>query len=154
MFTHKSTLILSAFYLFIISTGCSVYMAANQPEKKNTGILAKGTPRSLVIAELGPPVTTEKEEGKRTDIFTFHKGSDKGWKIGRAVFHGAADVVTLGLWELVGTPTEVLAKGDRVTATVNYDEKDRVESYTFLSGDAENESTPQTTNDGIAMEGE
>ena len=75
--------------LVIVSTiflpACSVYMAANQPEKKDPAILAEGVPREFVIGEFGPPASTDKQDGIRTDVFTFHKGSGTGWKVGRAV---------------------------------------------------------------------
>ena len=103
---------------------------------KDTTVLAEGVPREVVISEFGAPVSTDKEDVIRTDIFTFHKGSDTNWKVGRAIFHTAADVVTLGLWEIVGTPTEVLVKGDRITATVVYDKKDREKSWRIIGDKA------------------
>ncbi len=48
------------------------------------------------------------------------------------MFHLAADVVTLGLWEIVGTPIESYNDGRRVTATVAYDENDNVESWKLI----------------------
>lgn len=106
---------------------CSVYMAATQPEKKDTNVLAVGTPRSMVIAELGQPSSTEVKNNKRTDYFSFVQGYSKGAKAGRAVLHGAADVLTLGLWEVIGTPAEVTFSGDKVIYEVIYDKDDKVE---------------------------
>ena len=42
------------------------------------------------------------------------------------MFHGVADVFTLGLWEVVGTPVEMIANGDQVTVKVFYDENSYV----------------------------
>src|SRR5690242_8623617 len=86
--------------------GCAVYMAAHQPDAKDLSVLSIGQPRARLIAEFGPPVNTQVANGVRTDIFTFTQGYSSAEKAGRAVFHGAADVFTAGLWEAVGTPTE------------------------------------------------
>jgi hypothetical protein len=40
--------------------------------------------------------------------------------------------VTLGLWEIVGTPTEAVFSGDELAFEVSYDEQDRVEQVTVL----------------------
>ncbi|PAW80555.1 MAG: hypothetical protein B9S33_18255 [Pedosphaera sp. Tous-C6FEB] len=107
-------------------SGCSVFMAAKQPPKKDLTVLNVGTPRNVIIAELGSPVHTETKDGLRMDIYNFVQGYSKGAKAGRAVFHGAADVLTLGLWEVVGTPTEGTFDGNRMSVEVRYDASDRV----------------------------
>ncbi len=118
---------------------CSAYMAYNQPEKKDVGVLSNGTSRMVVMAELGQPVGTIVKDGKRTDIFHFHKGSDGGWKAGRAAFHAIADVFTIGLWEIVGMPIEGVAKGDKVRVMVLYDADDTIETVTYRSGGDESD---------------
>jgi len=115
-----------------MQTGCSVFMAAKQPPKKNLGVLKEGTPRSLLLAEFGQPVATETKEGKKVDVFSFTQGYSKGAKVGRAAFHGAADVFTLGLWEVVGTPTEAAFDGKKMSFEVTYDASDKVEKVTTL----------------------
>ncbi len=114
--------------LILAIPGCSVYMAANQPEKRNLSVLTQGTPRNQVIATLGTPVVSEIREGAKVDTFAFKQGYGKAAKTARAVGHGIADVFTLGLWELVGTPTELIASGRDVKIQVTYDENDRVKS--------------------------
>ncbi len=101
-------------------------MAAKQPPKKDLSVLTVGTPRNVLIAELGSPVHSETKEGLRIDVYNFVQGYSKGAKAGRAVFHGAADVLTLGLWEVVGTPTEATFDGNRMSVEVRYDANDRV----------------------------
>lgn len=44
---------------------------------------------------------------------------------GRAVAHGVMDVLTLGIWEIAGTPIEAI-QGETYQATVAYDHQDRV----------------------------
>ena len=55
----------------------------------------------------------------------------------RALFHGAADVVTLGLWELVATPMEGAFAGDEVAFRVRYDAEDRVDEVVLLKGETD-----------------
>ncbi len=111
----------------ICFSGCSVFMAAKQPGFKDLSILDVGHKRSDVIAELGAPVLTEEKDGKKKDVFVFTQGYSKGNKVSRALFHGAADFFSLGLWEVVGTPVEAVASGRKMKAEVIYDSNDNVE---------------------------
>jgi hypothetical protein len=110
--------------LAVSLSGCSVFMAAKQPEKKDVDLLKEGTSRAMLISEFGAPVISEYRNGKRYEIFKFVQGYSTGAKAGRAFLHGAANVVTLGLWELVGTPTEITFSGDEMAFQVSYDEND------------------------------
>ncbi len=124
------------FVLIIIATpvlsGCAVYMAANQPMKKDTNLLQTGMPRDLLLAEFGSPVSTEEVRGKKVDIFKYVDGYSDGNKAFRAVGHGAMDVLTLGLWEVVGTPTEATLNGTDVAVKVTYDKSLKVEEVVYL----------------------
>ena len=110
--------------VLMLSSGCSVFMAAKQPDAKNVSLLKVGTPRALLLAEFGLPVVSETRDGHKYEIFKFVDGYSAGAKAGRAVFHGAADVLTLGIWEVVGTPTEGVFDGDELVYQVRYDDKD------------------------------
>jgi hypothetical protein len=118
-------------------SGCSAYMAANQPGPKDLSLFTKGTPRGKLIAEFGAPINTETKNGVRKDIFKFTHGYDAGVRAGRAIFHGAADVVTLGLWEVVGTPAEGYMNGTQLSAEVTYDTQDNVAVMVPLAGEEE-----------------
>lgn len=125
-------LILFILFLAILS-GCSVFMAAKQPDKKNIELFKVGVPRSLLLAEFGLPIVSERrEDGKKYEIYSFVQGYSAGAKAGRAVFHGAADVLTLGLWEVVGTPTEGTFDGNEMAYEVRYDSDDKVEQVVLL----------------------
>ncbi|MBS0587132.1 MAG: hypothetical protein JSS37_04100 [Proteobacteria bacterium] len=113
-------------------SGCSVFMAAKQPEKKDVDLLKEGTSRAMLISEFGAPVISEHRNGKRYEIFKFVQGYSTGAKAGRAFLHGAANVVTLGLWELVGTPTEITFSGDEMAFQVSYDENDIVDEVAVI----------------------
>jgi hypothetical protein len=120
--------------LSIFIAGCSVVMATQQPSRKDFAVLSKGVDRSRVVAELGSPLTTDVKDGKRKDVFYVKQGYSTGAKAGRAIFHGVADVFTLGLWEVVGTPVEAVASGTDVKVAVFYDSGDKVESIETYSG--------------------
>ncbi len=132
--THQRKIILfvSVVLCFIGIPGCSVYMAAKQPSAKNIELFKVGTPRSMILAEFGLPTVSEVRDGKKYEIYKFVQGYSSGAKAGRAVFHGAADVLTLGLWEVVGTPTESIFSGDEMAYEIRYDENDRIDQVTVL----------------------
>ena len=132
MKTIKASMAILA--IFSLATSCSVFMAANQPPKKDVNVLDRGTPRNIVISELGAPAVTRVENEKKCDIFKFVQGYSDGAKIGRTIFHGAADVLTLGLWEVAGTPIEAIANGNEVKVEVFYDENDTVEKVNVIKG--------------------
>lgn len=110
------------------TAGCAVVLAAKQPDAKDLSVLNTGTPRTHVIAELGAPVWSGEKDGRKVDIFAFTQGYSKGSKAARAFAHGVADVFTLGLWEVVGTPIESIASGTQMKVEVTYDEKDMVKT--------------------------
>lgn len=125
--------IITLFLLTLIAlAGCSVNMALKQPEKKDLAILADGTPRNLILAEFGEPSHTETLQGQRIDVFSFTQGYSDGARKSRAMLHGVADVLTLGLWEIVGTPTEATFDGENMVVEVRYNEHERVEKVTWL----------------------
>ncbi len=124
----------AVFGVFLIFTmqGCSVVMAAKQPGKKDLSVLKPGTSRGIVLAELGQPTATEMQNGTRVDIFSFVQGYDKVNKGVRTAGHAVADVFTLGLWEVVGTPTEMIFDGDKVAYQVKYNRSDEVAEAVLL----------------------
>ncbi len=118
----------------VVLSGCSVVMAIRQPEKKDLSVLSPGNPRALVIAQLGGPEHTEMIGGRRIDYFNFTQGYSKSAKISRATFHTVADVFSLGLWEIVGTPTEAIFDGTPVAFRVTYNERVGVDEVIVLKG--------------------
>lgn len=107
-------------------------MASRQPDGKNMSVLNQGTPRGLVINEFGPPTSSEKKDGDRVDMYSFKQGYSTTVKVFRVMWHIAADVFTLFLWELLGMPIEMVASGANTSAQVTYDEKDNVKSSTVF----------------------
>ena len=107
-------------------SGCAVSMAIEQPHKKNMEVLAVGTPRRNVIAELGRPVSTRWVNERRVEVFRFVQGYSKGARAGRALAHGTADFFTAGFWEVAATPAEGYFSGEALAYEVLYDEASRV----------------------------
>ncbi len=118
-----------------IPSGCAAIKATQQPPKRNLGVLAPGVPRTHVIAELGAPTWSEQREGETIDVFTFKQGYAKTTKAARALAHGAADVATFGLWEVVGIPMETIADGTDVQLEVHYGPDHHVASVHVIKGD-------------------
>ena len=106
-------------WLLAGASGCAAIKASQQPDRKNLSVLKPGTPRTHMIAELGAPIFSERNpDGSTTDVFSFKQGYSKGAKTGRVLFHGAADVVTGGLWEVAGIPIETVANGTDIRVVV------------------------------------
>lgn len=133
----------------LMNSGCSVVMASKQPSKKNTTMLNTGIPRSLVVAEFGAPVISEMKEGKRYEIYTFVQGYSTASKVSRAFWHGAADVATVGLWEIIGTPTETVFNGKKMSYEIFFDQNDNIESYKLLTLEQPAEKQATVKNDDV-----
>lgn len=116
--------------------GCAVVMAAKQPDYKNVELFKVGTPRGALLGEFGQPIATDtKPDGTRCDSFSFTQGYSGGAKAGRAFLHGIADILTLGAWELIGTPTEAVFSGSTVGYQACYDKDDRIKTVILLTPD-------------------
>ncbi len=126
-------LMLVACLLFTLS-GCSVFMAAQLPDKKNLDVFKPGVPRQVVLAEMGLPSGYENRDGVRSEVYKFKQGYSQPVRISRAVLHGTADILTFGLWEAVGTPAELVFSGTDTMVLVTYTPNDRVETVEYFKG--------------------
>lgn len=134
MYIRNLVLSLCILGFTLSSAGCSVYMAANQPEKRDTKVFAVGTPRNVVISEVGMPVATKtQEDGCKVELYRWRQGYSGGAKAVRAVGHGVMDVLTIGLWEVVGTPAEAVMDGEMATYEVTYDEDECIKQVVELN---------------------
>lgn len=131
---RRLALLLIAAFFCSMNTGCAVMMAAKAPGKKDMGVLTPGVSRSQVVAELGPPVQSRTYGWGAKDVFSFKQGYTMPTKVSRSIVHGAADVMTLGLWEVAGTPLEGSLQGEDVRAEVAYDANDMVQRVEYFSG--------------------
>lgn len=117
-------------FLYIILlfsfSGCSVGMALSGKEEPNLGAFRVGSTRGEVELQLGSPVSSvTTPEGMRVDLYEYEIGNKPS--AGRAIGHGVMDILTLGLWEVIGTPIEGF-QGEKKRLTIVYDAKDRVEA--------------------------
>src|SRR6266851_3574678 len=93
-------------------SGCSVYMEATRPTPVDLSKFEPGQSRDNVVEQLGTPKgTTREADGVSCDSYELYtKGYGAGGKVPVAFLEGAADVVTLGLAEVVTTPIEAGTK--------------------------------------------
>jgi hypothetical protein len=110
--------------LVLALMGCSVGMAMSGKEDPNLGAFRVGSTRGEVELQLGRPIASvTNPEGARSDVYEYEIGNRPS--PGRAIAHGVMDVLTLGIWEVVGTPIEAF-QGEKYRMTVLYDAHDRV----------------------------
>ncbi len=98
----------------VLIAGCSVYMESNRPTPVNLAEYESGQGRESVIGRLGAPAgSTQYPGGDSCDLYRLYtKGYGTGGKVATALVESAADVFTLGLAEVVLTPTEAATKNE------------------------------------------
>jgi hypothetical protein len=123
-------------------SGCSVYMEATRPTPVDLAKFQPGESRSSVTQELGLPVTTSKgATGTSCDLYLLYtRGYGVAGKAPIAVGELAADVFTIGLAEIVLSPTEAVTRNEKRTVWFCY-QNDALVSVTVKSAAAET-STP------------
>ncbi len=112
--------VIAAALLSASLAGCSVGMALSGDETPDLSVVKIGAAKDDVELQLGQPhKVAELENGAREAAYKFEVGNDPNAI--RAIGHGALDVASLGLWEIVGTPIEV-STGKEREVSVTYDE--------------------------------
>ena len=122
----KEIAIILGLVTLVSRQGCAAVMASNQPHKKNLTVLEVGKHRNYVISELGAPVTSENANGERKEIYTFEQGYSKAARISRTLWHTTADIATIGLWEVIGSPAEMYFDGQQLSYEVVFDDQDNI----------------------------
>lgn len=132
---RKNSLILIAL-MVLVNSGCAVHMAANAPDRKDLNVLAVGNHRDIIMAELGQPAVEKVgDDGLKYDIYKFNKGFTGSEKFLHAAGHGVMDVATLGLWEVVGTPSEGMSQKNEKMVKVIYNKDDTAKQIIVLKED-------------------
>jgi outer membrane protein assembly factor BamE (lipoprotein component of BamABCDE complex) len=133
--------------LLLALTACSVGMALSGKEEPNLGAFRVGSPRGEVQLQLGSPLSSvTNPDGGRTDIYEYELGNKPS--AGRAAGHAVLDVLTIGLWEVVGTPIEAF-QGETRRLAITYDRHDRVlainQATVLSSAEGETGGAPPAT---------
>ena len=116
--------LLVTFLICGLLQGCSVGMAINGHEAPDLSAVKVGATRGEIELHLGQPIISSTlADGNRADVYEYEIGNEPD--TARAMGHGAMDVLTLGLWEIVGTPIEG-SRGEKYRATMIYGPDDRV----------------------------
>ena len=141
------TIILSCLFM----AGCSVGMAMSGKKEPQLGVVRTGATRGEVELQLGHPVEAHEENGRRVDIYEYEIGNEPS--AGRAIGHGVMDVLTLGLWEVAGTPIEGM-QGEKMRLAVTYDDQDIVTHVGSVAPPRKQQQPPKKGSDassGAAM---
>jgi hypothetical protein len=86
-------------------------MALHGEREPNLAVCRVGATQGEIEVELGPPTSvTLVEDGGTQCTYQYQVGNEPS--AGRAALHAGMDVLTLGIWELVGTPHEVVQGQD------------------------------------------
>jgi len=105
-------------------TACSVGMALDGQKDPDISVVKKTAHRTDIEIQLGAPIKVDTyPNGNSIAVYQYEVGKEPS--AGRAVAHGVMDVLTLGIWEVVGTPVERL-KGEKVNMVITYDRNGNV----------------------------
>jgi len=96
-------------------SGCSVYMEATRPTPTDLVKFHPGDSRISVMEQLGSPVDTSKGAGGNScDLYLLYlRGYGTAGKVPIAVVESAADFFTIGLAEIVLSPTEAVTRNEK-----------------------------------------
>ena len=116
-------------------SGCAVGMALSGKREPEMNALKKGMHMDEVhfIMRDYTPAVNFTETGGRIESYEIQLGNAPSG--GRALGHLAMDVMTLGTWEIIGTPVEG-ASSSKTTLIITYDENDTVK--TLKAGKTQN----------------
>ncbi|MEI8054767.1 MAG: hypothetical protein WCH10_02040 [bacterium] len=122
----------------LLLSGCSVYKAASN-EGVSVSDVSKCKTRTCLLSH-GMEVIDRHEEKNGKYLETYRAVARKsGATYARAVGHGALDLMTLGLWEAVGTPVEGAMSNNRgyITLKTAYQRKgaEKIEKFEIYDVD-------------------
>lgn len=123
---------------FLLLSGCSAYMAASRQDYRgDPGVLQAGVSRDKVEAKLGTPDRVADAAGKTEVVYRIDPNAvRRGTKAAEASLDVVADVLTFGLWEIVGTAVE-------------YASKDKITDYTVVYATDNTVETVDASKDGV-----
>jgi hypothetical protein len=122
---------LCAVLLIALLTACSVAMSSNRSAfKGDPSLFQVGAERTLIEATFGPPATSASmAEGRTQATYRLDpKAHTEGARSAAIYGHLVMDVLTLGLWEVVGTPLEIAARDQLTSYVLVYGPDQKVQS--------------------------
>lgn len=120
----KLVTLLSLLTSMLVLSGCSVGMAMSGEKDPDLTVVKHGRDRSEIEIQLGEPILTKVlEDGAIRCLYSYQLGNTPS--AGRAIGHGVMDVMTFGMWEVLGTPIEA-CNGDKYQMTIVYDKENKV----------------------------
>lgn len=124
----KEIIVFSMAIAYILTTaimlnGCAVGMALSGKREPEMGDLREGMDISeahFIMRDYTPAVTTTPD-GLRIEEYRIELGNAPSG--GRAIGHAVMDVLTWGLWEIIGTPVEAAITGTMIVRITYKDNK-------------------------------
>lgn len=116
----KIFIFLTLLAMLVSLSGCSAVMAAKGKREANVSALQMGDTKNVVHAKIGyQPIRTQASGKKQIEIYEIEFGNEPS--MGRAIAHGTLDLLTIGLWEIVGTPLEA-TNGEKSYLILEYED--------------------------------
>jgi hypothetical protein len=128
------------YFLFVLclTSGCSVYMEATRPTPVDLAKFTPGESRLSVLEQVGAPVTTTKDRnGSTCDLeLLYITGYGAPVKVPLAILEGAADFFSIGLAEIILSPTESVTRNEKKPVWLCY-KNDSLLTVTVASSQSE-----------------
>lgn len=119
---------LPALLMMVASSGCAIVMASKLPIARPPAQLAPDVDREFVDHHYGFPVAIGiSKQGNYTEQIQFIDGVSIGEKTARYCIHGALDALSYCIWEVVGTPYEMMNSDFKTYVYfIEYDSENRI----------------------------
>ena len=111
--------------------GCSAMMASKKKTRKDLSVIKVGGDRDEIVQVLGAPYMSSRlDDGGVKDIYKIvENAGTEETRTFAIVGHTAMDVVTLGLWEIIGTPLEIATQEEDTIFIMYYGADNKLKSY-------------------------
>ena len=127
----KKLLCLIVLLFVFILTSCSVFMAAKK-EGVSIDQLSQCRTRSCLISKGAIPIDSKTNDDGILIEETYQAQKPKG-SASRAAMHGCLDVLTLGIWEVAGTPIEgSKGKKEMYSIKVHYENGENIKNIELV----------------------
>jgi hypothetical protein len=104
-------------------SACSTVMEANRPEGVKLSTYHLGEKRVDVVSTMGAPQSEVRDGDRSCDVYSVYTSRTNGAQKAAVILgEGAADLFTVGLFEIVATPAQAAAKPSKHTVLMCYGE--------------------------------